>query len=303
MDLWKIPWPGCIRKKTIAWTGEPFNVLGINISLNQLEDNYCELLDKAKSILLSWTHRNLSLMGKVLLINTLMASHFIYKMTVLPAMSYKLIKQFESIFNDFLWNGKKAKIPLYILKANLGSGGAKLINLAARDSAIKITWIKILDSDPKCANLAYSFLSPVLQRDIWLCNISPTEISKIMKKNSNPFWFDVLSAWSKQHYQGNELNASTFLWYNSLVRIDNSPFLWVLPYKRGLMFCDQLYNNGDLISARTAWTSFSLDVMQFNAVISAIPRAWKQNAKEGVPRRLSMRDEILRTKNISKMIY
>ena len=67
--------------------------------------------------------RDLSLMGKIQVINALVGSLFMYKMTVLPNVPDKVIQRVESIIKDFIWNGKRAKIKFEMFKTNKGNWG------------------------------------------------------------------------------------------------------------------------------------------------------------------------------------
>ena len=60
----------------VAWTDGPINVLGIDIyhDKKQVNDNYNSLIEKAKATLAVWKSRNLSLIGRITVINTLIAS-------------------------------------------------------------------------------------------------------------------------------------------------------------------------------------------------------------------------------------
>ena len=78
-------------------------------------------------------------MGKVQVLNTLVASLFVYKMMVLPIIPKKVIKNMENVMREFLWNGKKAKIALNILQNPKTQGGLNLVNLEKRDKALKVT--------------------------------------------------------------------------------------------------------------------------------------------------------------------
>ena len=130
----------------LTWKNDVINVLGINVPTKQetLMDNYTKTIDGIKALLAPWSKRNLSLLGKVMIINTLIASLFIYKMTVLPNMSEKMLTTLDTYFNEFIWGGKRPKIPLKVLKRSKNEGGAALVDLRARQSAIKTTWIQIL---------------------------------------------------------------------------------------------------------------------------------------------------------------
>ena len=151
--------------RELNWTNEPINVLGIWIDHSEtvtMRLNYEPLLDKAHAIFKQWEKRNVSLLGKIMLINTLVASLFIYKMTVLPNMPRAMVKTLENMFTAFLWGGGKSKISLKILQSGFQSGGTKLVNLLIKEKALKISWLGILEKDPLIANLAYN----VIHRDL-----------------------------------------------------------------------------------------------------------------------------------------
>ena len=69
---------------------------------------------QAKEITENWANRRLSLVGKVQVINTLIASLFVYKMMVLPRIPDSLIAQMNEIFNKFIWAGHKPKIDITV---------------------------------------------------------------------------------------------------------------------------------------------------------------------------------------------
>ena len=156
----------------IAWTNDSITVLGIKVGYgNEINGDYSDLILKSETVLKSWIHRGLSLLGKINIINTLVASLFVYRMYVMPSMNKKSLKRIENIFTNFLWSGRKAKIPMRVLQRTVSCGGANLVNLRAKDHAIKIAWTKILRDDPKAANLVYFFTNNVLKEDVWLCNV------------------------------------------------------------------------------------------------------------------------------------
>ena len=200
-------------QKEVAWTSGDINILGIVVSRdNVLQKNYDNLLNKAKSTLGTWKARGLSLMGKVLIIHSLVASLFVYKMAVLPLLPRDIILKFESLFANFIWNGRKAKIALNTLKLSKSSGGLNLIDLRSRDLAIKTTWVQTLQQDPKMANLMFSFLKINLRSDIWKCNLSSEDLKNVIDPEENAFWHDVLFAWHKIHYRLDPLDSSRFIW-------------------------------------------------------------------------------------------
>ena len=189
-------------QKGINWTNDPINILGVWVSddtetLHVL--NYEPLLAKCKNVLSSWENRGLSLMGKILVINTLITSQFIYKMSVLPTLPENIIKKLEAMFINYIWDGKKAKIPIEILQKSKHEGGLGLVNLRLRDKALKISWIQTINQDKSVANLAYHFLGNVLKSWFFDCNLKDSDIH--MLNISSPFWEDVAKAWCSYNFK------------------------------------------------------------------------------------------------------
>ena len=88
----------------LAWSNQDINVLGVTITHEDIVlKNYQPVLEKANSVLNLWYNRGLSLIGKVQVVNTLVASLFVYKMMVLPTIPPKVVKQMDNIIRDYLW--------------------------------------------------------------------------------------------------------------------------------------------------------------------------------------------------------
>ena len=69
-----------VTLQNLHWTSKGIKVLGIEIHQNAedtLEANYSEMSDKVKGILNAWLKRKLSLMGKVQLVNSVIALIFV----------------------------------------------------------------------------------------------------------------------------------------------------------------------------------------------------------------------------------
>ena len=108
----------CKDSFSIQWSDNDIEMLGVTVT-NQAQQSsmdYEDIIRKMKTIAEQWILRSLTLMGKVLVINTLMASLFVYKMTVLPDLTSAQINAIHKIIINFLWNGAKPKIPLEILQ-------------------------------------------------------------------------------------------------------------------------------------------------------------------------------------------
>ena len=178
----------------VSWSNEDINVLGVTIGHeNLVEKNYIDILSKTKKVLSSWYNRGLSLLGKVQVINTLVASLYVYKMMVLPCIPRKTVSTINNIIRDFIWDGKKSKIALNILQNTKKCGGLNLVDFPKKDIALKATWPKILYGEEEYAKLVYYCMGcEVIEHDIWNCRILPEDVKHLGIKNE--FWEDVLKS-------------------------------------------------------------------------------------------------------------
>ena len=185
--------------RTLKVSAEPINVLGVWIVQNADELyslNYDPLIQKVSDMLNQWKNRNLTLYGKINVINTLCVSLFVYKMQVLPRIPNEVVKIVEKEFVRYIWKGGIPKIALKILQGNKPDGGMGLVDLRIKDKALKINWVVYLTEDIKVATLAYNALGCILREHVWTCNLNKEDLAKskgaVFKKNN--FWIDVLTA-------------------------------------------------------------------------------------------------------------
>ena len=226
-------------QKPLAWTNIGLNVLGIFVTHDDHslhKENYEPMLQKIKNRLVHWSKRRLTVMGKVTVINTLIASLFVHKMMVLPTIKDELIQQIEAEFARFIWNGKKSNISMKKLQRSKREGGLQLVNIQNKDKGLKISWIQILNSDPKCAEIAFSILAPELRALIFKTVLKRKDVVLVCPKQRSAFWHDVLIAWSEYAYckQGDNF-ANQVLWWNSEIRINGSPVFWKKAWSKGLV--------------------------------------------------------------------
>ena len=269
-------------EKPLNWSNEPMNVLGVLVTDHPqqlVSINYQPVIAQMKNVLKSWSRRSLSLEGKVNIINTLIGSLFVYKMTVLPKIPEATVSMIEHEFEKFLWNNHKPKIPLSILQSAKEDSGLKLIDLRKRDIALKCGWIQTVLRGQYPAMCVYNSLHPQLRAHIWSCNLKPEHVDTCAHKD-NVFWKDVWKAWCEYHYTDQETctDMDQIFWCNSNVIVGGKPVWWPAQHSSGLLTISQLVNQDGYISENDAKELFGLTIMQYNTLKSAIPRWMRQNA-------------------------
>ena len=249
------------------------NVLGVWIAQDEEEMmrlNYAPIVDKIRGILLNWKNRQLDLIAKVTVVNSLIASLLVYKMYILPNLTKATVKRLDKIVEDFIWDGRKPKIPLKKLQ-NKAKGGLGLVDFEIKEAALKVSWVHYLNmgTDLFMNEMAYCNLSPILREQIWMCNINESDICKI--KNNNEFWVQVWATWLKFYYT-EDRTTDQCIWYNSHIRIQSKPVMWKKPFRKGLCTINQIYDDGKFVSFEHTEEEYGLTVMQFNALKAAIKK-------------------------------
>ena len=214
-----------------------------------------------------------------------------------------MFKLIEQDFKKFIWNNKKAKIPLHVLQLSVKDGGLNLTNLRLRDKALKISWIQILQSDKKTEEICYAAIggpAKHLREDIWRLNLHKKDIKNFFP-NINTFWENMLQAWCEVNYDKNIDADSQIVWGNSFIRTANGPIFYGQAAKKGLRTIGQLCENGDIIPFEKAKQEYDINFIQWNSLKQAIPQEWKEPSGTLEPKFLY--DVCLNSKNLAKKMY
>ena len=245
-----------------------------------------QLLLKLENVCKIWYNRTLSWMGKVLVINTLMASLFVYRMTVLSGPTPKEMVRIHKILHEFFWKKQgRAKIPLRVLQNRKEIGGLKLVHFGYRQRALQIQWIRKV-INPSVPNDFQRYipmwLIPALGDMLWYTNLRKKDVHKFIKKDS--FWKEIYLTWTEQYFRpiqsfkGCEI-VNEVLWCNSCIRICNEPILWEGAIKAGVYYVRDLLDEDceNFLSHTEIEEKFpdAFTWLEHRQIISAIPIYWK----------------------------
>ena len=128
-----------------------------------------------------WRYRSLTPVGKIQIINSLIASQTIYKLTCLPLPSLEFFEQYKRIICDFLWwKDNSSTVGYDRVIQDYADGGLKLVDLPSRDKALKSAWVEKILNDPS-PNLVWYYVLPIQSSIIWECNIREKDIKNCTK--------------------------------------------------------------------------------------------------------------------------
>ena len=100
-------------------------MLGVWLSTHQeitTKRDFSEKIENMRNCLGCWSVRRLTLIGKIIVLKSLITSQVIHLLSPLQANS-QIIKQINDVFFGFLWNSKGDKIKRNVITQNYGNGG------------------------------------------------------------------------------------------------------------------------------------------------------------------------------------
>ena len=268
----------------MKWT-KKIQVLGITFANEDddcMEENYETKLEKIKMIILSWKRRSLSLIGKIVIIKTLLLPILTHVFTALPRPSNDFMKRLKSTLFHFIWNGKVDRVKRSSLCKQYHNSGMKMIDVETYVTALKITWVKreIVGDHDWCE----LFRQEIVQGQFtWERNAA--SLIQMARKMYNPFWAEVLTAMAKY-----DSSVSTdihdisrhLVWFSNYTKFQTRE---VRSWKRkGIVYInDLLKDNGELLSFEEAKIIYNLNgtSLDYLGLLQSLPIEWRNEQSRG----------------------
>ena len=291
-------------KKEMEWSSGTIHTLGVDFNCDGSphSSNFDNILTKMDSVCEAWQHRRLSLPGKTLIINSLMGSLFVYKMSVMIELTNNQLNIVNKKIRQFLWGGHKSKIALETLCKKKVQGGLRLVDIAAKQKALQISWIFKTQQDQFLNSCMLRELNTALDHGIWQCNLNKKDCINMF--GADALWSRILSSWCELHFcvptSVNEILHQS-LWANSPIRINDKPIIWKHWIDKNIMrISDFLDDNGTMIFNDCNW-------LEREQLRKAIPKEWyailtNQDIAESENVE-SLFDKLSKVKNVTKTVY
>ena len=187
--------------KKFFWPDGPVKILGNWYHPNKqlmYQYNFLNTLQKMEEILACWTNRSLTLVGRITLVNTLIASLLVYKFMSLPTPPKEFFIKYKVMILKFIWNSKPAQIKYNKLVQDYEKGGLKLVDIETKNHSLQAAWITKWHKVDKLDKLDWLYVNlPVKDSRIWECNLSERDIRNYLKPESSlDMGIQILYSWS-----------------------------------------------------------------------------------------------------------
>ena len=272
----------------LQWVQET-KILGINVQANRqrmLQVNYENLFKRMQNVLNPWGARSATLMGKILIVNALMSSQAVYKFLILNSPQDEFFKKVKSLVIEFLWEGKKPLIAYDTLIKDISHGALKLTDLQAKETALKIKWVKKLYNTNEFWKEVANELLQSDTEELLECNISPRDLVRFKYLKDTTF-YSIVKSWMKIHYKekGSINTADEILCqvikFNSCMKAKNGELMAFQGLtKAGVQRIRDVYNCSD--KAFFSYAEMVYDYgsgftfVEYFALIQSIPAEWKK---------------------------
>ena len=236
--------------KNITWSFHKVKALGVWFSTIKEESamlNFQEKSEKISKIIENWQFRRLTLLGKITVIKSLLASQLVYVLSPLPTPNGYL-KEINSLLYNFLWDGKGDKIKRTQMINDYTKGGLKMLDIVSFNNALKAKWVQRL-LDPNNKGKWKLFLDFSLGNHVatvlFSGNLKVEDVASL--DIDDPFTKELIEIWCLLNFKHNPSSFSHMsIWYNSLIRINGKPIF----YKRWFVAGINLVSNLDETSSR-----------------------------------------------------
>ena len=240
--------------------------------------NYLPKLSRLKKLLLSWSSRDLTPIGRIHIIKSFAISQIVYLLSVLPNPPDTFFNDLNSLFFKFIWGNKTEKIKREVLCGEKQHGGLNMINIKCFSDGLKCKWVNLyLDNSER--NWKAIFDDELIKYGstfLFHCNFSKGDVIV-----PNLFIQNICDAWATYsfHPPDEDVYYNQCVLNNHFIKIDNK--LYYNKYlKRNNAF--RVYNfineHGTPISYNDFVNVFNIN-MPFTiylGIIHAIPTAWKR---------------------------
>ena len=134
----------------VKWQTSDFFTLGIKFisdEYNMSSNNFDGKFGSMQDILNIWKMRDLSFIGKVLVVKSLGISKLVYSASTVPLFP-DMIKKVQKEINKFIWGSNIPKVKSDVMFQKPENGGLKVTNFLIKVKSLLITWVKrILKED------------------------------------------------------------------------------------------------------------------------------------------------------------
>ena len=283
------------RKETMGMniSRKEVKSLGIYFGANRVKTellNWEKIVDAVDVLIKNWKKRKLTLLGKIVIIKTLIIPKITYYSSVKSVDSAK-VKDLESSLYKFIWDDKVDKVKRKVLISSFNEGGLCMRDLESHIDMLRMTWVKrLLDERNTDSNWIILPKHYLTVQGLSVFNMNLHYLRHLPNANTIPlFYKNILETWilSKKRLK-DEINdfQNEILWGNSKIIYKGKSLFFKAWIESGIMRVKDLCNTetGRLddrfiygkLQRRYNWMS------ELTIIRLSLPHVWLDKIKTGI---------------------
>ena len=214
----------------MEWNPPKFKILGIWFT-NDLKE--CEVLHFSENLLeiralyKVWLKRQITPLGRVAVLKSLILSKIIHLWMLLPNPPDNLVNELRKTVFQFVWNRKQDRISRKIAVRSIAKGGLGIPNIKTYINTLKLIWIrKLKTSEHKWKSIIKSTYPKV----VWFEQLGSS--LHFQEHKVNKFWSHVFMAYKefdKQiHVENSEELVAEPVFCNQNILVGNRIFFFYI---------------------------------------------------------------------------
>ena len=289
-------WLGSNRNNELTgfdfkWVKE-IKILGVyfcnNCSASSVKNNWEDRIKAVKIIILSWEKRNLSMLGKICVIKSFLASQFIYVMKAI-CFPEKILSVINSLFFRFLWRRKDCnrrafeKVKRSVMINDFSKGGVNMVDVKFMQQSFQCEWLQRLSqASNKCkwSWIPSNQFSAFGRNYAFLNSTVGCKKFKGLDKVTSLFWKNALSVWLCNNQKDHSiLFKNQCLWNNKLIKHQGNVLYFEDWAKNGITYVNDILNGKTILTYRQTVTKLQPSAalfLQYKVVYSAVTAYLKQ---------------------------
>ena len=161
--------------------------------------NFTKKIKEVSAILKSWQHRKLTLLGKITVIKTLALSKLIHLLTSLPNLAQLQLNELNTMFYNFIWNGKTDRLKHNTLIGDISQGGLNMIHLDSFTHYLKLSWVKRFLTNPD-GNWQSLLLLELKKFGVTVFHLGKDKLKEVSNCVKNQFWKNTFQSFQGKTY-------------------------------------------------------------------------------------------------------
>ena len=271
----------------IKWYEKPIKTLGVYFGNNKEECeklNWENKIDKMNTLFFSWRKRNLTILGKIMIIKALVIPIFTFVASACVVPD-KYRKEIESKCFKFIWDGKPDKVKRNTMIGNFEMGGLNMIDIGSYFASLRASWVSRFVSGEmdNWKLIPYKYFRQFGKN--WLIFSMNIEYKKMKDylRYIPDFYKEILQTWIKMG-GGQTKTLSHFaeirkqlIWGNKFIMFKNKSLMFDNWINSDLIYINDILNENGEISQNLILDKLIYKnnwISEFISLKKAIPNEW-----------------------------